>query len=305
MQDKTILAVVDPSAADRQPVLERVAWLAKRANARVVLFACDFDSDLDPDTLSTLWAPQPGARDDLLAKHRRALEALAQPLAAGGIDVSVDVAWDRPLDEAVVRKAVDSGAWLVAKDTQHYNVVQRTLLSSTDWHLVRNCPVPLWLVKDRPLAAAPKVFAAVDPLHQHDKPARLDDRIFTFAEKLAQAAGGSLHVVHAISMPMGIELPIDARNVIAAEHRAAMERFLGTHPLPGDAVHMYEGLAHECLQQAARDHGADFMVMGAVARSGLKRLMIGSTAQRVLDRLPCDLVIIKPLEFEVPEDVDR
>ena len=43
------------------------------------------------------------------------------------------------------------------------------------------------------------------------------------------------------------------------------------------------------------------VVMGAIARSGLKRLFIGSTAERVLDRLPCDLVIIKPLDFEVPE----
>jgi universal stress protein E len=63
-------------------------------------------------------------------------------------------------------------------------------------------------------------------------------------------------------------------------------------------------LAHDSLLKAAAEHGADFVVMGAIARRGLKRLFIGSTAERVLDRLPCDLVIIKPLEFEVPEDVD-
>lgn len=35
------------------------------------------------------------------------------------------------------------------------------------------------------------------------------------------------------------------------------------------------------------------------------RLFIGSTAERVLERLPCDLLVIKPLELEVPDNVDR
>jgi len=34
--------------------------------------------------------------------------------------------------------------------------------------------------------------------------------------------------------------------------------------------------------------------MGAISRSGLKRLLIGNTAERVLEHLPCDLLIVKP-----------
>jgi universal stress protein E len=83
-----------------------------------------------------------------------------------------------------------------------------------------------------------------------------------------------------------------------------MAKFLDTHPVLGGRSHLYEGLADESLQKAAAEHGADVVVMGAVARRGLKRLFIGSTAERVLDRMPCDLLIIKPLEFEVPDNVD-
>jgi universal stress protein E len=42
------------------------------------------------------------------------------------------------------------------------------------------------------------------------------------------------------------------------------------------------------------DIGADLVVMGAVSRSGLKRLALGSTAERVLDFLPCDVLVVKP-----------
>ena len=93
---------------------------------------------------------------------------------------------------------------------------------------------------------------------------------------------------------MGVELPPNVRGLIAAEHQRAVASFLQTHPLSTDRLHVREGLAHECLLHVAEAEKADIVVMGAVARGGVKKVLIGSTAARVLDRLPCDLVIIKP-----------
>src|SRR5262249_48954915 len=154
--------------------------------------------------------------------------------------------------------------WLVAKDTHHHNVLQRTLLSNTDWNLIRDCPAPLLLVKPRRIAEHPLVLAAVDPVHEHDKPAQLDDAIYKFGAELCARTGGTLHLVHAISTPLGVELPANVRGLIATEHRRALESFLTTHSVPGERVHGLEGLAHECLQHAATEQSADFVVMGAV-----------------------------------------
>jgi universal stress protein E len=294
MRENTILVVIDPTAGAHQPALDRAAWLAKQAGARLELFACEYDPDL---ALPTAQA----AREPLLGRRRNELEQHAAPLRKQGLKVSVDVVWDHPFDHAIVKKAAAHDYWLVAKDTHHHNVLQRTLLTNVDWHLIRECPIPLLLVKGRKLGAEPNVLAAVDPVNEHDKPAALDDRIFTFAADLARVLRGHLHVVHSYAAPMGAELPPDTLKVIAQEHRAAMAKFLDEHPVLGDRSHLYEGLAHESLLKAADEYAADFVVMGAVARRGLKRLFIGSTAERVLDRLPCDLVIIKPLEFEVPD----
>ena len=295
MWENTILVVVDATAPSHQPALERAAWLAKQAGARLELFACEFDPDLDSGSAAA------AAREQALLQRRRILEELAAPLRQQGLAVGVDVVWDHPFDAAILKKAAAHDYWLVAKDTHHHNLAQRTLLTNVDWHLIRTCPVPLLLVKDRKLAVAPNVLAAVDPVNEHDKPAALDDRIYTFAADLARNLRGRLHVVHSYATPLGAELPADAVKLIADEHREAMARFLDTHAALEGRPHLYEGAAHECLQQAAKEHAADFVVMGAVARRGLKRLFIGSTAERVLDRLPCDLVIIKPLDFEVPE----
>lgn len=304
MRESTILVVIDPTAGTHQPALARAVWLAKQAGARLELFACDYDPEVDPGHTATVWTPGPDARERPLLRLRRRLDELAAPLRKQGLSVSVDAVWDHPFDAAIVKKAAAHDYWLVAKDTHHQNILQRTLLSNVDWHLIRDCPAPLLLVKDRTLAAEPTVLAAIDPVNEHDKPAALDDRIYTFAGDLARVLRGHLHLMHSYAAPMGAELPPDVLKLIAQEHRSAMTKFLDAHAVLGGRVHLYEGLAHECLQKAAQEHGADFVVMGAIARRGLKRLFIGSTAERVLDRLPCDLVIIKPLEFEAPDNVD-
>jgi universal stress protein E len=300
MRENTILVVVDPASGTHQPALERASWLAKQAGARLELFGCDYDPAIDG--LSAI--PAPDAREQWLSRLRARLEELAAPLRAQGLTVSVDAVSQHPFERAIVAKAAAHDYWLVAKDTHHNNLLQRTLLSNVDWHLIRDCPVPLLLVKDRALAVEPNVLAAVDPVNEHDKPAALDDLIFTFAADLARVLRGHVQVMHSYAAPMGAELPPDVVKVIAEQHRSALKSFLDTHAVLAAKTYLYEGLAHESLQKAAVDHAADFVVMGAVARRGLKRLFIGSTAERVLDRLPCDLVIIKPLEFEVPADVE-
>jgi universal stress protein E len=295
MRENTILVVIDAAAGAHQPALERAAWIAKQAGARVELFACEYDADVDAGRGAS------ASRDEAVAQRRRALDERAAPLRQQGIAVSVDVVWSHPLDAAILDKAAAHDYWLVAKDTQHHNLAQRTLLTNVDWHLVRKCPAPLLLVKDRKIPSEPNVLAAVDPLNEHDKPAALDDRIYTFAADLARVLRGQLHVFHSYGTPFGAPLPPESVQLIADEHRAAMKRFLDAHAALEGRPHLYEGTAHESLQKAAAEHAADFVVMGAIARSGLKRLFIGSTAERVLDRLPCDLVIIKPLDFEAPE----
>src|SRR5688572_29119337 len=116
MSTKQILVVVDPTTTEEQPVIERAAWLAKRTGASLELFACDYDANIDAGRVATVWIPDAGAREQLLLRHRRKLDELAAPLREAGLSVTVDVAWDFPLAEVVVKRAAAERPWLVAKD---------------------------------------------------------------------------------------------------------------------------------------------------------------------------------------------
>jgi nucleotide-binding universal stress UspA family protein len=59
------------------------------------------------------------------------------------------------------------------------------------------------------------------------------------------------------------------------------------------------------LESVVKRTKAGIVVMGAVSRSGLRRIFIGNTAETVLDRLSCDLLVVKPPGFvtQVPKRV--
>ena len=137
----------------------------------------------------------------MLERHRRRLEQLAAPLRADGAHGRLDARWDYPLHDSIVRKAEDYGADVVIKDTHYHSVLKRSIFSNTDWSLIRNCAAALWLVKPRPPGQRPCFVAAVDPLHERDKPADLDHRILIDGRHaLARALGGEVHVFHAFDV---------------------------------------------------------------------------------------------------------
>jgi universal stress protein E len=303
-----VLVVVDPTASFH-PAIERAAWLARAMPSVLELFICDYAPQLANTRGSN--APALGeARAALLARHKARLEQLAAALAAEGLTVTVDSRWDYPLHDGIVRKALDFKADVVVKDTHFHSVLKRSIFSNTDWSLIRNCPSALLLVKPRPPGQKPCFVAAVDPVHERDKPAELDHKILRTAGTFAKALGGELHVFHAFdiaaalavstdSMTMPIALPVrELSDAMRAEHTEAVNTLCATHGIAADRIHVHEGGTRDLLMALTDQLRADVVVMGAVSRSGLKGLFLGNTAEDVLDRLHCDLLIVKPDGFK-------
>lgn len=301
---KRILVVVDPTA-DAQPALQRAALVAPKANAHVELFVCAYDPLLS-ETRSADANQVAKSRAAYIENQLRRLHALARPLADAGIAVTVDATWDSPLHEGIIRRALTSNADLVVKDTHYHPALKRSIFSNTDWNLIRKCPVPLWLVKPRATRSEPCLIAAIDPVHERDKPAALDDEILSIGAELTAALGGRLEVFHAfdvvsalavttgaMSAPLVLPVPelIDA---VKTRHADAVKSLTDRYKIAQGRVHLEQGGTRDRLLALTERLGADVVVMGAVSRRGLARVFIGNTAEDVLDRLGCDLLIVKP-----------
>jgi len=310
---RRILCVVDPGS-QAQPALQRAAWIARQTDAGILLVACDYNDYLVAHPLfdEKLLAR---AREKLLRDDRDSLEYLAEPLRKEGLQIETAAFWDHPLHEGIIRQACQSNADLVLKDTSNHSVFNLSSLSNTEWNLIRVCPLPLWLVKPRLISGSLRVIAAIDPMHSHDKNATLDDAILRMSNAVAATLGGEVHAFHSydprliaslatlnayVAASMRIQ---DVAKEIENKHRHRFLEIVESHQISSGRLHMVAGFVHRELPALAANIDAFLVVMGAVNRNPLKQIFIGSSAERTLDRLPCDLMVIKPDGFKSPVDL--
>lgn len=313
--NNTLLVVMDSGDGDLA-VVSRAIEVARKLEADIELFACVYDAYIAGERFFD--SPDlDQAKTTRLAAEKASLEEVAQRIRDEGVEVRVDVLWDTPVYEGIVRKVMRSQPRMVLRNNQYHSAIGRAIFSNDDWSLIRSCPVPLMIVRPRAFQHDTlQVAAAVDPLHRNDKPAELDSNIIDYAKTLAAAFDGNLEVVHTFDataaiaassgvIPTATILPGDEiREEVREQHESRLFELTDAHGIPRDHVHNVEGDSRVRLPEFAIDKEVDLMVVGAVSRNRIKRWLIGSTAEKILDKLPCDLLILKPEGFETTVSAD-
>ncbi len=119
------------------------------------------------------------------------------------------------------------------------------------------------------------------------------------------ALRGTLHAVHAYArFPVGISSELlkpgmleSMENEAERAARARVVRELRPARIARSRQYLIARPPIEAIAEAARKSRSAIVVMGAISRSGYKRLLIGNTAERILDDLTCDIMVIKPTTF--------
>lgn len=301
---QSLLVIIDPTS-ESQPALERAQWLARRDGYALELFICD-DDDYPQHENDSGAAHFANVRESMMLTRQNMLTKLAESVSAKGIPVSCDVAWDRPIHEGIVRRVLRGNCALVLKDTHYHSAIRRALFSNTDWNLIRTCPCPLWLVKPDHGVEGKPVLAAVDPKRSHDKPAALDDRIMETAIDIAAGIRPNLQVLHAYTLTFAgvssdaVTAPVLLEKEIRHLRQKALEALVEKHDVPASCVNLLPGHPVQVLPKLAQDLDVGLVVMGAIPRGRMERILVGSTAEKAMDRLPCDLLVVKPDDFVSP-----
>lgn len=303
---RILVAVKDPTAKSL-PAVAKATQLATGLGAELVLFH-DIATPLYADMLYARNVDLKSLQRDQLARRRGQLETIAARVRRHGLSVSIVAEWDFPAAEAIVRQAWKQRADLVVAEVHEGGKHRaRWLLSYTDWELLRDCPVPLLLVKNKALYRHPKLLATIDPLHAFAKPASLDREILRTGAQVTHALEGELHALHVFSPPMPIMPPLamgpmvdvsTPRDETEAEARKRFMAELGGFEVKRSARHLVAGRPTEVIPTVAKKLRSAIVIMGAVSRSGLKRIFVGNTAESVIDSLSCDVLIVKPPKFE-------
>lgn len=312
MQAENILAILDP-AREHNRAAQRALALAKQSGARVTLAVFeDHQTIVESGLLGDAMTRE--AIDTWQAEAGKWLARRRDQLATGDIEIDTRVVIGRPLADKVMDEVRETGFDLVVKDSHDSSALARALFTPLDWHLMRACPVPLMLVRPDSQETPRRIAAAVDPFHERGKPEALDRTILEAARTLADGYGAELHVVHACqTQPLGAGSPFEGpslqfdkvREEIRAHHSKALQALTDAAGIDRARAHFVDAPARRALPDFTRDQDIDILVLGTVARKGLTRLIMGSTAEAVLHHLECDVLAVKPADFPADGDLSR
>lgn len=305
--NRIMVAVRDFDRAS-QALLRKAAAIAQRFDAAlqvVHVSAITHEAFNIPGLIS-----RPESLEEIAAIQQQRLEKLVKPVRARGVAISCLSVLDYPPADGVVRQVLKHRPDLLIVQSQRHARAARVLLGNTDWELIRNCPCPLWLVKSGTLKPALSVLAAIDPFHAHAKPTALDNEILDQAGRVVGTGAGRLGVGHVYALPqqliaaMGEVTAVPATPAEMRRHQAqvteVVKRASRRYAIAAKDQLLRAGDPAVGIPLLSKQWKADLLVMGAVSRRGLKRLFIGHTAERVLDAVHCDVLVIKPRAFKCP-----
>ncbi len=308
---KSILLVADGSEGEKS-VLARAVRLASANSAKLTLFAA-LDAEgyqfNDQETRSAIEAINKANLED----RRKELESLRQEAISEHPLLTIDVAVETgSMAVSVIRAVLVNHHDLVMKAAGENTGKWKRLFGTGDQKLMRKCPCPVWIAKPSSDAHFRRILAAVDLDPTEPDTESLARRIMELATSLATEEGSELHVVHVWRLAAETALrgrQIDTTDVdkivrgIEAAHQSELDRLLGPYPYDKRTVHLIKGQAEDAIPDLAEKLEVDLVVIGTVGRTGVPGLLIGNTAEEVLNAVDCSVLTLKPEGFETPIQV--
>ncbi|MBZ9783669.1 universal stress protein [Pseudomonas sp. REP124] len=296
------ILLIAPNEMTLTPAFERAQALAGATGAELHIVAFDYVPALavagllDHEAMTL-------AREGYLQMHRHWLEQQARFKRCIGMRVTSEVVWAKSSLANILEYVNDLHPDLVIKDSQYVPALDRAFHRPLDWRLLRECPTHLHLVTDAKTPKPSKILAAIDLSHLEELSEGLNDRILDLASTLAACCGSQLHVLnvsrwsHLRDVPFSVPTGSLDDSLSAAIEDAQQEAFdalAERYCINQTHRHSLTGTPHKVIGLFAKRNAFDMLVLGTVYHHGPERFL-GDTAESILNRAPCSLMIVKPL----------
>ena len=311
---KNILFVYDDEKVSGV-ALKRAVTLARENGA--ALTVVEAIEEFPPETGMAIQSSRIGEFQETVEREsRQGLKQLIEPIKETGAQVTCKVLWGKPFVE-IIREVLRNNHDLVMisplKKPRHNEV----LFGSRTMRLLRKCPCPVWVIIPSQPKKYSRILAAVDAAPLDEAKASLNFQIMELATSLAHMEKSEMHIVHCwkpfFDRPIrggrsllkegdAKKLVNEARNT----NKRWVSELVGKFDLKDltHKVHILEGDAEELIPRMASKRQVELVVMGTVCRTGLPGFFIGNTAEKILHKLECSVLAIKPAGFQTPVKLD-
>jgi nucleotide-binding universal stress UspA family protein len=312
-----ILLIVDADK-DHAAGLKRAVALVKNNQASLML-ADVVDSIPDELQMAITMVTPREIGDILAAEKREKLDQIVKSIADEKIAVKAKVLVGKPFIE-IIRQVISNDHDLVIKCAESDASLRDMRFGSTDMHLMRKCPCPVWIIKSTEHERYRRILAAVDQDPSDAVKDALNRQILEISSSLALAEFCELHIVHAWSLA-GESYLTSVRSGFSraevdtsieeetSERQRWLENLVNAYGTKADKeavdylapqLHVLKGHAKHVIPTTAQKLDVDLVVMGTVARTGIAGFFMGNTAESILNQLGSSVLTLKPPGFISP-----
>jgi len=312
-----ILLMADAALAD-SIALKRAVALALNNQASLTLV--DSVDSIPTEMQMAVTAITPAEVVDIVVSENRAqLEQVVTCTAKSGVDIKTNVLIGKPFLE-IIRQVLRNKHDLVIKCVEPSTTLKDVLFGSTDMHLMRKCPCPVWIIKPTEHQHFRRILAAVDQDPEDTVKDILNRQILEISTSMALTEFSELHIVHAWHLITENIFRSDRTDVTHAEEDAMvaeeankrkqwLENLVSTYGNKRDKdavdyldpqLHLIKGDAKHIVPTIARELNVGLIIMGTIARTGIPGFFMGNTAESILNQIDCSVLTIKPPGFVSP-----
>ena len=314
---KNILFVAD-TELNGGDAFERAVTLAENNQAQLTVVSI-LEELPTPDSEDIQGISMSELQDAIMDKQQSQLDSMVSSMGKKNrirTKVLTGVAFLTLIRE-VLKQKID----LLIKTAEKEGIMDK-LFGSSDMHLLRKCPCPVWLIKSTRQGHYRKIMAAVDFDPSENKPADdlINRQILEMSTALALSDFSELHIIHVwhaygeSSMRSGLayqpEAYVDAYvDRIRAKHQHWLDTLVADIVTRGGKeftdylkpkIHLVKGFARDMIPEIVKEQKIDLIMMGTVGRTGIPGFLMGNTAETVLNRIDCSVLAVKPEGFVTP-----
>eukprot|EP00913_Durusdinium_trenchii_P013395 g12576.t1 len=296
---KNIIAAID-TRLKAHPIVEEAARIAKSNGASLKIV------DVVPELP---WVARLVVREhanflQMVGREKQQqLENLASRIRGRGVDVETKVLYGKTSVE-IVREVLRGRHDVVLAVAKGKNSRRKEFFGTTARRLLRDCPSAVWLIPDADSPEYNHVMACFDTATDYEADADLNASIYDLASMVSQQHEARCSIVQAWRMNGESILKNrvsgkDFMEMLEQRHEYVDQLFneflapLSRTTSDGD-VHLLKGEPESVIPAFARENVVDLIVMGTLARRGLSGLVIGNTAERILNEVNCSVLVVKP-----------
>jgi len=279
-REKTRLFVLVDPTAEHQVALVKALLIAKMASCEIHAFLC-----IDRA------APESGeiaSRQDSLEDARAWLDEQLEPCRVAGIALSTEIVWNRKWHDAALHAIAKADYDLVIKSSFHHSKARRFYSRTSDYNLMRNCARPILFVHQTQEWNSNRVLACVDLESTDNQHARLNGVVIRDARALAGVVGMDLYIAAAHRGEIDADnLPLKGHG-----HQVSLEQLAELYGVEASRICLRQGETLTTLEGICAEIDPSIVILGTLARRGIRGKLIGNTAEKLLDLIEADVLTV-------------